>query len=77
MATFQATVTGVTGPGRSITAMVFTGVTNINFDYLAQIASITYTPNGQSTPKTIQVMLDTLTTISDTISAGNHAWTLS
>ena len=73
----QATVTGVTGPGRSITAVVFPNVSNINFDYQAQIASITYVPTGKTTPITVQVMLDTLTTISDTIAAGNHAWTLS
>jgi len=73
----SATVTGVTGPEQAVTAIALPNITNIEFDYVASIVKITYTPNDSQLSRTLDIALASLTTITDTITGANHVWVFS
>lgn len=63
------TVTSTTGPGLSLTSQLFNNVTNLNFDYLAGVLTITWNDPLQGSKKTA-VSLSSITTVTYTISSG-------
>lgn len=72
--TVQVTATGDLGPDLSITAKVFTDVIDIRFDYDNSVIAITH---GNPTQVTTTIAITEITTVTDTISGGNHTWVIS
>lgn len=67
------TFTGQLGPGNSVTAYVFSDVTEANFNFANGTLQITH-----GTPKRTQTLeLSNIATLTDTITAGVHALVLS
>lgn len=65
------TVTGTVGPGRTLTAGVFTGVTNINLD---TVANMLYFDSAQGRK---EVSINAATTITATKSGSTYTLTIS
>jgi hypothetical protein len=75
MPTISATVTAKTGPAKSLTASVFSGITSIVID--TKRAVIQLYQGNELTGPCIELDLYGITTITDTITAGNHAVVIS
>lgn len=70
----QATVTAKTGPNQQVTAQVITAISQIVLDYDANTISII--KNGQQ-PIVREFDMIGVTTLTDTISGGNHTIVIS
>lgn len=68
--TISLTITGTTGAGESLTAVVFTNITELNVDVVNQIVS--FNQNGVNR----QVAVGTTLTVTVTVSSGNWAVTI-
>ncbi len=67
------TVTSTTGPGQTVTALKFTDVNNVEFDYLHNLIKVTRTGSGG-----IQIYdYSAINTVTMTISAGVTAIVIS
>jgi len=71
MATGSATVTAKTGPAKQVTATVLAGVTSFTIDIKRQVIQI-YQGNELTGPAK-EFDLTGVTTLTDTITATNHA----
>lgn len=69
-----ATLTGVHGPGLTMTAKVFNNVTGIHYNFQEGTLAIDY---DAPPTKTVRIALAGLTTITHTISGGQHTLTVS
>ena len=65
----SATVTGVTGAGQSVTAAPLTEISRVEFLFEDNVVRFTY---GSNPSKTMEISLNGVTTVTDTISGGNH-----
>lgn len=68
MSNANATVTGITGPGKSLTAQVFTNCSSINFNLVANTIEIVWTPVGKNTSQREFIEYDNIATVTYTIS---------
>lgn len=66
-----ATVTGTAGPGIAVTAVVYTGVTNVAFDCEKDILSLTISG------RVIDISISAATTITATKSGSTYTFTVS
>ena len=82
------TITAKTGPNRTNTAIVHTGVENVIFDYLANKIQIELAPPALPVPPVPPGALSVggnikeydmagITAVADTVTAGQHAWVIS
>lgn len=67
------TFTGQLGPGLTITAKVFSNVTDVDFQIDRGVLQITHGIPQQIT----HLELSNTATVTDTISSGNHTFTIS
>lgn len=67
----QVTMTGPVGPAKTMTAQVFTDVTNVNLDLVKKVAQITI-PG-----RIVEMDIAATTTVTDTITGGNHVMVIS
>ena len=75
MPTGTATVTAKTGPAKQLTAAVLAGVTSITIDIKRQVVQIYQ--GSELTGPTKELDLTGVTTITDAITATNHAIVIS
>lgn len=66
----QVTLTGPTGPARTMTAQVFQNASQVILDLDRKIIQVVQS-QGRVTP--IEMDIAATTTITDTITSGNHA----
>lgn len=75
MATMSATITAITGPAKTVTATVLSGITSISIDVKRQVIQI-YQGNELTGPCK-EFDLTGVTTITDTITSTNHVLVIS
>jgi hypothetical protein len=73
--TISATVTAKTGPASQITAKVFPGITAITIDTKREVIQLYQ--ETELTGPCLELDLHGVTTITDMITAGNHAVVIS
>jgi hypothetical protein len=71
----SVTITGNLGPGNTVTALVFSDVTSVNFDFVARTVAITDKATG--TPKTVYFEYANIATVTFSISGANTTVTIS
>jgi len=70
-----ATVTGVVGPARAVTAQVFNNVKFFSVDTITKILELVY-DNGSGEQR-LQIDIGAQTTITCTVSSGSYTLTIS
>lgn len=74
--TMTATVTAKCGPAEQVTAQVFSGLSGISVDLKKEVIRLHYgSPEDNVASKEFD--LHGVTTVTDTVTAGNHAVTIS
>jgi hypothetical protein len=68
-----ATLTGNHGPGLTMTAKVFNNITKIEFDLVNNLVDIEYSQPVRN----IRMALTGVTTVTDTITNGQHSFVVS
>lgn len=63
----SVTITGQTGPGKTVTSLAVTDVSNINFDFAGGVVKVV---QRNPVPKTIEVEYSNLATVTITPSTG-------
>ncbi len=66
------TLTGPSGPAKTMTAQQFVGVSNVNIDLDRKVLQITLGPTSLAPGRVQEMDIAATTTLTDTITSGNH-----